>query len=360
MGGKPNKPTYPHFKGGAPTPAVSKKPVPVSLLDKMVDGREFQSIVGLKNVVIDFDAEIKRAISDISAIRNRRTICYIANTLNVSIAGRTSISIDNTDDGPFDEMLKTVPEDEKDIDIILVTPGGSADTVDHFVHKLRDRFEHVAFILPYMAMSAGTIFCLSGDELIMSESAYIGPIDPQVPSKNGAYVPAQSIFTLIDTIKQRGIEQMKKGLQPDWTDVALLKNIDPKEIGNAINASALSMRLVTEYLRLYKFRDWTTHQHDGSEVTPEQRDARAAEIAAALCDNSVWLSHGSRISREIAVNKCQLRIKYPEEIPGLDRAIRRFWALMMLTLENNPISKFYATGDYLIVRSVNTNPVPTK
>ncbi len=137
MGGKPKKPVYPNFRGGAPTPVVPIKPVPVSLLDKMVDGREFQSIVGLKNVVIDFDAEIKRAINEISAIRNRRTICYIANTLNSSIAGKTSISIDNTDDGPFIEMLKAVPEDEKDIDIILVTPGGSADTVDHFVHKLR-------------------------------------------------------------------------------------------------------------------------------------------------------------------------------------------------------------------------------
>lgn len=51
-----------------------------------------------------------------------------------------------------------------------------------------------------MAMSAGTIFCMSGDELIMDEAAFIGPIDPQVPSRNGMYVPAQSLMTLIDEI----------------------------------------------------------------------------------------------------------------------------------------------------------------
>lgn len=67
-----------------------------------------------------------------------------------------------------------------------------------------------------MAMSAGTIFCLSGDDLIMDERAFFGPIDPQVPSKNGRYVPAQSITTLIADIQTRGQEQLAKGLQPNW------------------------------------------------------------------------------------------------------------------------------------------------
>ena len=206
-------------------------------------------------------------------------------------------------------------------------------------------------------MSAGTIFCMSGDELIMSESAYIGPIDPQVPSKGGMFVPAQSIMTLIASIKSRGDAQMRRGLKPDWTDVQILNNLDPKELGNAITASALSTKLVTEYLRLYKFRDWTEHSN-GSKVTPEERDARAGEIAGLLCDNSVWLSHGSRITREIAVDKLHLRVTFPEKVDGLDRAIRRFWALMQLTLEANPISNIYATGDYFLFRSVNIQPIP--
>ena len=104
MGGKPKRPAYPNFKGGHPAPVVPVKPVPVSLLDKMVDGREFQSIVGLNNVVVDFNTEIRRAINDISAIRKRHTLCYIANTLNSVVTSKTSVSIDNTDDGPFMEI----------------------------------------------------------------------------------------------------------------------------------------------------------------------------------------------------------------------------------------------------------------
>lgn len=322
-----------------------------SLLDKMIDGREYQSIIGLNNISVDLGNEMKKAMNEIRSIRKRPIICYIANTLNPMIRGAASISIDNTDDAPFIEILRSIPTEEKKVDIILVTPGGSADTVEYFVRKLRSRFDDIAFILPYMAMSAGTIFCMSGDELIMSDSAYIGPIDPQVPSKGGMFVPAQSIISLIENIKLRGIEQLKKGEQPDWTDIQLLNHIDPKELGNAINASALSTKLVAEYLKLYKFRTWTVHKN-GSSVTEEERNKRASEIASLLCNNSIWLSHGSRITREIAVEKCHLKVEYPELTENLDRAIRRFWALLQFTLENNPIAKIYATNEYFLFRSV--------
>lgn len=334
---------------------VVKQPVINSLLDIMEDGREYQSIVG-KKVSVDVGSEMKRAMKSIEAIRKRPIICYIANTLNSSILGKTSISIDNSDDMPFIEILKSIPQEEKSVDIILVTPGGSADTVDYFVKKLRERFDSIAFILPYMAMSAGTIFCMSGDELIMSDSAYIGPIDPQVPSRGGIYVPAQSIITLLSTIKERGEQQMAKGLRPDWTDVRILNNLDPKELGNAITASALSTKLVSEYLENYKFREWGKHS-DGRAVTPDERKERAAEIAQLLCNNFFWLSHGSRITRELAADTCKLKVVLPESINGLDRAIRRFWALMHVTLESSSISKIYASDNYFLFRSANISPV---
>ena len=343
---------FPNFRN---SPAPKIEPIrDGSFLDLMVDGREYQSIVGSPGIKVDLGAEMKRALSDISAIRQRPIICYLANMLNPTVTSNSSISIDNSDDTPFIEMLKAVPTEYRCVDIILVTPGGLADTVDYYVKKLRERFDSIGFILPYMAMSAGTIFCLSGDELIMEESAFIGPIDPQVPSRNGMLVPAQSLMTLISTIKARGEDQIKKGKQPDWTDILILKNLDPKELGNAITASALSTKLVTDYLFKYKFRDWKEHSAGGI-VTEEERQGRAKEIANILCNNALWLSHGSRITREIAVNTCKLRITYPETIEGLDRAIRRFWALMRFTFENNPISKVYATGDYFLFRGIKLN-----
>lgn len=57
----------------------------------------------------------------------------------------------------------------------------------------------------------------------------------------------------------------------------------------------------------------------------------------------------------MASETCRLKITYPEDIEGLSRAIRRFWALVQITFENNPIAKIYSTGDYFLVRAININ-----
>lgn len=342
--GRKNK----HIPNYNPHPALPKSPVITSLLDQMKEGTEYSNIIGLKNVNVDARTELLRSMSEISSIRQRPLLCYVSNVINTRIT--QSISIDSSDDAPFLETLKSIPIEQKNLDIILVTPGGSAETVDYWVKQLRSRFGHITFILPYMAMSAGTIFCLSGDDLIMDESAFFGPIDPQVPSKNGRYVPAQSIITLIADIQKRGQDQLSKGKQPDWTDVQILRNLDAKEIGNALNASKLSTNLVSAYLREYKFKDWNTH-HNGMPVTAADKECRAEEIAKQLCEHSIWLSHSSRITRNMAWDTCKLKITHPEEI-GLASALKRFWALTCFFLENSMITKIFASSNnYTIFRS---------
>ena len=55
--------------------------------------------------------------------------------------------------------------------------------------------------------------------------------------------------------------------------------------------------LVKKWLIEHKFKNWNIHAtHEaGTPVTPEQRDARAKDIADKLCDHSKWLSHGRSI-----------------------------------------------------------------
>ncbi len=320
-----------------------------SLLDEMLEGREYASIIDCKPDSMDIAAEIKRAITAISDIRKRPVVCYAANMVNNSIKSQTGI--DTTDDLPFLEMIRNVGISEKELDIILVTPGGSAERVSHYVNMIRKRFDNVGFIIPFLSMSAGTIFCLSGDEIIMDENACIGPIDPQVPSKDGRYVPAQSILTLLADIQVRGQKALSKGLQPDWTDLQILRSLDPKEIGNATNASKYSIDLVTNYLSEYKFKNWSIHSSTGKPVTQEDRNKRAAEIAEQLCDHSIWKTHSRGITREVAESICRLDIIHPEDIPGLNSAIRRFWALLYWIFERQPVYKIFISQNYSVFRS---------
>lgn len=327
---------------------LKPSPNPVSLLDLMVDGREFESLLGHKNVSVNIVADIKKALTEIGAIRKKPCIAYIANIVNQNV--KASKSIDYSDDLPFTELINTIPNEIKDIDIILVTPGGSGTQVAKFVDKLRPRFDSVSFILPDVAMSAGTILAMSGDEIVMTSNSYIGPIDPQVQNKDGLFFPAQSILTLLEEIKIKGDEALSRGKNPDWVDLQILNKIDPKEIGNAINASKYSVELVENYLSDYKFKTWINHTN-GSPVTDLERKKRAHEIASQLCQHSLWKSHGRGITREAAWEVCKLKIFHSENTDGLDRAIKRLWALFYWIFENTSIYKTFSSEYYNLMRN---------
>ena len=332
-------------------PAPRPIPSTSTLLDKMVDGREFESLLNYQYHNLDFIAELRKSIQEIKTLRGRPIVCYVANVVRPSGGN----SIEDSDDLPFNEMIASLPLDCREIDIVLVTPGGYAHQVAKFVNKLRPRFDKITFILLNKSMSAGTIFIMAGDEIIMSNQSQIGPIDPQVKTKSGDFVPAQSILTLIEEIKERGNEAIKKGGRPAWTDLQILNGIDPKEIGSALNASSYSIQLVEEYLHNFKFKDWSTHSDTGAAVTPEEKQMRATEIAKMLCDHSKWKNHGHAITREAAWEVCKLRITHSESIEGLDRAMRRMWALFYWVFENTAISKIFISENYKIMRASNQN-----
>lgn len=69
--------------------------------------------------------------------------------------------------------------------IVLNTPGGEVEAVERMVEMTRHWYQEVFFIVPHLAMSAGTIFCMSGDKIFMDYSSALGPIDPQVQAKDG-------------------------------------------------------------------------------------------------------------------------------------------------------------------------------
>lgn len=328
-----------------------------SPLDVMLDGHEFESLLGHTYSNLDIISEIRRSISEVESARNNRPlICYVANVIN----GGNSNSIDGTDDLPFREMVASVPTDEKEIDIVLVTPGGLANQVVNFVNTLRPRFDRVTFILLDMAMSAGSIFIMSGDDIIMSKQSKFGPIDPQVPGKDGRYVPAQSILLAISKIQERGQKALDNQQQPNWTDVQMLKNIDIREVGAAISASNYSIQITKAFLEHYKFSTWKTHISTGTPVTPQEKKSQAEKIAAILCNHVKWKSHGHFIDRNTARTDCFIKITHSESIPKLDRAMRRMWALFYWIFESTPIVKIFISNNYCIIRQNQALKLPIK
>jgi hypothetical protein len=319
-----------------------------SLLDVMEDNHEFESLLKYAFVDLDIKDEIRRAISEIEKIRDRKMICYVANVVKQNI--KAPVSIVSEDDLPFNEIVSTIPADCRKIDVLLVTPGGSAQQVDKFVNILRPRFDEVTFIIPNIAMSAGSIFIMSGDNIIMNASSCFGPIDPQVPNKDSQFVPAQTLLALVADIQERGEEFIKKQMNPPWTDIQIIKQIDPKDLGNALTASQYSIDLVKRYLCAYKFKTWEKHS-DGRDVTTQEKEKTAEKIAKTLCDHKIWKTHGFGITRETAESVLHLKIQKVESIDGLERALRRMWALLYWVFENTPAYKIFISDDYAVFKN---------
>ena len=83
---------------------------------------------------------------------------------------------------PFKDQVNQIKG--KSIDLILETPGGLAETVDDMVNFLRKRFEFIGIIIPGTAKSAGTIFTMAADEILMGTTSALGPIDAQILQNN--------------------------------------------------------------------------------------------------------------------------------------------------------------------------------
>jgi ClpP class serine protease len=76
----------------------------------------------------------------------------------------------------FIEPLKQAAAPKDRLVMFVNTPGGSAEAVEKLVEIIRFHYAEVFFVVPDMAMSAGTILCMSGDRIYMDYSSALGPM----------------------------------------------------------------------------------------------------------------------------------------------------------------------------------------
>jgi hypothetical protein len=327
---------------------INQRKEVTSLLDEMIDGKEFQSIVDLQPTNMNVMDEVVKGLYEIENIRKRPCLLYVGNVITKD-GGDTGV--ESSDDLPFKEMVNQVPKNQKSVDIYLATNGGSGEQISRFVNCLRSRFDDVNFLIPSFCMSAGTLFALSGEKIYMTDNAYLGPIDPQVPSTGGRFVPAQALLLLVDQLQKKGQDAMDKGQNVPWSAVRLIDSLDKKELGAAITATEWSKMLAAQYIEKYKFKDWHTRETTKIAVSPDYKLQRAQEIASALASHERWKNHGHSISREVLWNEIKLKIDLPDE--NLERSIRRLWALLTWLFDKSPIKKVICSSNYRYLKHSN-------
>ncbi len=84
-------------------------------------------------------------------------------------------------------------DDDVPIDLVLHTPGGLVLAAEQIAAALAAHPAPVTVYVPHYAMSGGTLIALAADRIVMSPSAVLGPVDPQVGD-----VPAASILAAVE------------------------------------------------------------------------------------------------------------------------------------------------------------------
>jgi ClpP class serine protease len=138
------------------------------------------------------EASRQRLILKIERTRRSRVILLVHRQETMSILGFPILRYIDVNDS--EEVLRAIHMTDPDvpIDIVLHTPGGlvlAALQIARAVHKHKGK---VTAVVPHHAMSGGTLIALAADEIVMSEDAVIGPVDPQL----GQY-PAASILKAV-------------------------------------------------------------------------------------------------------------------------------------------------------------------
>jgi hypothetical protein len=164
--------------------------------------------------------------------------------------------------------------------VVLTTPGGQAEAVEKLVEVAREHFGLLYCVVPVAAMSAGTIFCMAADKIYMDYSSSLGPIDPQVPDRDGRFlIPALGHLDKVNEAIEKSRNNTITPVEFEWLmrqDLAMLRFYE--------QARDLSIALLEKWLVQYKFKDWQAHRttNIGSAVTPQERQARAPDRPVAV------------------------------------------------------------------------------
>lgn len=232
---------------------------------------------------------------------------------------------------PVDNVIKSaieqIPDKQQSLGVVLETSGGVIEVVERIANTMRHHYDsgEISFIIPNMAMSAGTVLTMCGDRIFMNYYSVLGPIDPQVKSRTSdEFVPALGYLDKYEEL----VEKSKKGQLTSAEMAFMVQKFDPAALDSFEKAKDLSIVLLEEWLTKYKFKNWLKTNTRGETVTDQMRRARAQEIGQKLNDTKKWKTHSRGISMDVLRKDLNLIIEDFSENVALGDAIQSYYHLL--------------------------------
>src|ERR1700719_345234 len=197
------------------------------------------------------EASRKRLIGRIERERKSRVILLVHRQETMSFLGFPVFRYIDIDDS--EEVLRAIhlTDPAVPIDLVLHTPRGlvlAALQIARAIHKHKGK---VTAFVPHYAMSGGTLIALAANEIVMSEYAVLGPVDPQL----GQY-PAASILKAVERKPVAEVDDQTL-IMADQAEKAI---VQVRESVRELLADKIAPEKLEELVRLLSQGTWT-HDH---------------------------------------------------------------------------------------------------
>jgi hypothetical protein len=183
------------------------------------------------------------------------------------------------------------------------------DVAEKLIYMIRQRVKGFRVIVAERAKSAGTLMALAADEILMSSTSELGPIDPQITLSTAEgrpiHRPAASFLDGLELIKQDVIQNHGK-INPAY--FPLLSQLDPALLDFCVKAIKRSEQFAVKWLKNAMLKGNTR---------------QAVKIAKRLTNVARYRSHGIVIDADEA-KSMGLKIKF---VPPDDDLWRKLWSL---------------------------------
>lgn len=254
----------------------------------------------------------------------RNIVVYHAN-----LGHPVSLMLDH-DAEVLENVLSTLDREKygQRLDLFIHTPGGLPEAAAKIVQVCRSYSSGFRVVVPSTAMSAGTLLAMGADEILMSDTSKLGPIDPQMPQadRTGRQFlrPAKSYidaFTALIAECHREVAARR----PAQAFLHLLNNQDPSWIIECQRARKATEKLAFDFLK-------------GRMLTGKTDEEIGTTVAGFVTAGDEG-THGSPIFYERA-RQIGLKIEYVDKESEVWKIVREVFVRLENYVGSKGIAKY--------------------
>ncbi|MBM3882803.1 MAG: hypothetical protein FJ387_24280 [Verrucomicrobia bacterium] len=269
----------------------------------------------------------RQLLQKIEATTGRNLICYLAN------ASHPAGAMQDHDPDFLENLLRSIDLDRygRKLDVLVNSPGGFPYAAGKMVKVCRTFSTEFRAIVLGRALSAATLLCLGARELLMSETASLGPTDPQMlmrSPKGDRLVPAHVIIQSFGEMLGAAQKAIAAGQPPD-PFFHVLDSLDVTAVFESSKALSSTNVIAKDLLKDGLLR-----------ATPERIDTA---VKALITEGEKEL-HGKHLYPDILQNQIGLPVSVLKVGSDADLKLRELFVRAEAYLNNKGIAKYFLSS----------------